>query len=97
MAAGATDEDVKKISQSMAQTVRQLEARNTPPEPGLEAQSLPCEVVVSNEEFSAGECEPEFSKIDIEGQDAIKSLSNAFAERKRLANKREKGCNLLRF
>ena len=45
MAAGATDEDVKKISQMMAQTaVRQLEAGNTPPKQGFEAHSFPCEV-----------------------------------------------------
>ena len=88
MAAGATDEDVKKISQIMAHTVRQLEAGNTPPEPGLEAHRLPCQVMVSDEEFSTGECIPGFSKMDIEGQETIKrSLSNAYAERKRLAKK----------
>ena len=56
MAAGATDQDIMKISQVMAQTVRQLEAGNTPPESGLGAHSLPCGVVVSDEEFSSGEC-----------------------------------------
>ena len=54
MAAGATDEDVKKISQIMALTVWQLEAGNAPPEPGLEAHSLPCVVVVEDKEFSTG-------------------------------------------
>ena len=42
MSAGATDENAKKISQIMAQTV--LKAGSTSPEPGLEAHSLPCEV-----------------------------------------------------
>ena len=50
MAAGATEDDVKKISQVMAQTVRKLETRNAAPEPGPEAHSLPCEVVGSDEE-----------------------------------------------
>ena len=54
MAAGATDEDVKKISQTIAQTVRQLEAGNAPPEPGIEAHRLPCVVVVEDIEFSTG-------------------------------------------
>ena len=36
MAAGATDEEVKKISQIMAQTVRKLEGGSTIPEPGIE-------------------------------------------------------------
>ena len=88
MAAGATDEDVKKISQITAQTVRQLEAGTTPSEPGLEAHRLPCEDVVSDDEFSTGENMPGFSNMDIEGQVAIKrSLSNAHTERKRLAKK----------
>ena len=47
MAAGATDEDVKKISQMMALTVLRMEAGSMPPEPGLEAHSLSCEVVGS--------------------------------------------------
>ena len=62
MAAGATGEDVKKISQIMAQTVRQQETGSMRPEPGLEAQSLPYEVVGSDEEFSTGECVPGCSK-----------------------------------
>ena len=66
MAARATDEDVKN------KTVRQLEAGSTSPEPGLEAHRSPCEVVGSDEEFSTGECVPGFSKMDIEGQEAIK-------------------------
>ena len=44
MEAGATEEDVQKISQVMAQTVRKLETV------GPEAHSLPCEVVGSDEE-----------------------------------------------
>ena len=52
MAAGATDEDVKKINQIVAQTVRQLEAGSMLPEPGLEAHSLPCEVVGSLMEYA---------------------------------------------
>ena len=82
--AGATDEDLKEISQNMAQTVWQLEAGSVPLEPGLEANSLPCEVVGSDEEFSTGECVPGFSNMDIEGQKTIKrSLSNAFTEKRR--------------
>ena len=48
MAAGATEEDVHKISQVMAQTVRTLETGIANPEPGPEAHSLPCEVVGSD-------------------------------------------------
>ena len=88
MAAGATEEDVKKISQVMAQTVRNLETRNAAPEPGPEAHSLPCEVVGSDEEFSNGVCVPRFNKMDTEGQEAIKrSLSNAIADKRRLTKK----------
>ena len=54
MAAGATEEDVKKVSQIMAHTVRQLEAGTARPEPGPEAHRLPCEDVVTEHEFSAG-------------------------------------------
>ena len=88
MAAGATDEAVKKISQIMAQTVRQLEERNLPPEPGLEVHNLPCEVGGSDEEFSTVECVPGFITMDIEGQEATtRSLSDAFTEKRRLAKK----------
>ena len=86
--AGATEEDVKKISQVMAQTVRTLETGIATPEPGPEAHSLPCEVVGSDEELSNGLCVPGFSKMDTEGQEAIKrSLSNAITEKRRLAKK----------
>ena len=51
MAAGAIEEDAKKMSQVMAQTVRKLETGNAAPEPGPEAHSLPCEVAGSDEEF----------------------------------------------
>ena len=86
MAAGPTEEDVKKISQVMAQTVRTLEAGIATPAPGPEAHSLPCEVVGSDEEFSNGICIPGFSKMDTEGQEAIKRiLSNAITEKRRLA------------
>ena len=53
MAAGATDEEVKKISQIMAQTVRKLEGGNTVPEPRLEMPKPACDVVVLDhqEEF----------------------------------------------
>ena len=54
IAAGATEEDVKKISLVMAQTVRTLETGIATPEPGPEAHSLPCDVVGSDEEFSNG-------------------------------------------
>ena len=87
MAAGATEEDdVQKISQVMAQTVRTLDARIPNPEPGPEAHSLPCEVVGSDEELSNGICILRFSKMDTEGQEAIKrNLSNAVTEKRRLA------------
>ena len=58
------------------------------PGPGPEAHSLQCEVVGSDEEFSNGICIPGFSKMDTEGQEAIKrSLSNALTEKRRLAEK----------
>ena len=88
MAAGATEEDVKKISRVVAQTVRKLETRIATPYPGPEAHSLPCEVVGSDEEFSNGICTPGFSIMDTEGQEAIKrSSSNALTEKMRLAKK----------
>ena len=88
MAAGATEEDVKKISQVMAQTVRRLESGIVTPEPGPEAHCLPCEAVGSDEEFSNEICIPGFSKMGTEGQEAIKrTLSNAITEKRRLAKK----------
>ena len=88
MAAGATEEDVKQISQVMAQRVRKMETGNAAPEPGPEAHGLPCEVAGSDEEFSSGVCVLGFSKMDTEGQEAIKrSLSNAITEKRRLAKK----------
>ena len=93
MAAGATDENVKKISQIMALTVRQLEAGSMPPEPGLDAHSLPCEVVGSDEECVLG-----FSKMDNESQEAIKrSLSNAFTTGEEMQTIGRRGCNPLRL
>ena len=81
MPAGATEDDVNKISQVMAQTVRTLEAGSAAPELGPEAHSLPCEVVGSDEEFSNGVCVPGFGKMDTEGQEATKrSLSNAITD-----------------
>ena len=86
MAAGATDEDVKKISQIMAQTVRKLEGGNHIPEPGIEVPKPACEVVVLYAELPS--CIPGYSSMDIEGQEAIKrSLSNAATEKRRLAKK----------
>ena len=83
----ATEDDVKKISQVMAQTMRKLENWNAP-EPGPEVHSILCEVVGSDEEFSNGICVFGFSKMDTEGQEAIKrSLSNAIKEKRRLAKK----------
>ena len=88
MAAGATEEDVKEISQVMAQTVRTLETGIATPELGPEVHSLPCEVVGSEEEFSNGICIPGFTKMDTEGKEAIKrSLPNAITEKRRLAKK----------
>ena len=86
MAAGATDEEVKKISQIMAQTVRKLEGGSTIPEPGIEVPKLACDVVVLDAELPS--CTPGFSSMDIEGQEAIKrSLSNAATEQRRLEKK----------
>ena len=74
MAAGATGEEVKKISQIMAQTVRKLEGGSTIPEPGIEELKPACDVVVLDAELHS--CIPGFSSMDIEGQEAIKrSLS----------------------
>ena len=86
MAAGATDEEVKKISQIMAQTVRKLEGGSNIPEPGIEVPKPACEVVVLDAELSS--CIPGYSSMDIEGQEAIKrTLSNAATEKRRLAKK----------
>ena len=86
MAAGATEDDVKKKKSVMAQTVRKLVTGIA--EPGPEAHSLPGEVVGSDEEFSNGICKPGFSNMDTEGQEAIKrSLSHAITEKRRLAKK----------
>ena len=100
MAAGATHEDVKKINQIMAQPVRQRETGSALPGSRLEEHSFACDVVVvSDEEFSTGECVPGFNKLDIQGQEAIKrSLTNAITEKRRLAQKcKQEGdgaCNL---
>ena len=88
LAAGATEEDVQNISQVMAQTVLTLETGIANFEPRPEAHSLPCEVVGSDEELSNGICIPGFSRMDTEGQEAIKrSLSNGITEKGRLAKK----------
>ena len=86
MAAVATDEEVKKISQVMAQTVRKLEGGSNIPEPRIEMPKPACEVVVLEADLPS--CIPGYSSMDIEGQEAIKrSLSNAATEKRRLANK----------
>ena len=86
MAAGATDDEVKKISQIIAQTVRSLEGGVSFPEPGIEALKPSCDVVVLDAELPS--CIPGYSSMDIEGQEAIKrSLSNAAKEKRRLAKK----------
>ena len=86
MAAGATDEEVKKISQIMAQTVRKLEGGSNSPEPRIEVLKPACEVVVLDAVLPS--CIPGCSSMDIEGQEAIKrSLSNAATEKRRLAKK----------
>ena len=100
MSAGATEDDVKKISQVVAQTVRKLETGNAAPEPGPETHSLPCEVVGSDEEFSNGVCVPGFSKMDTEGQGVIKRSQTPSQKRgdwRRNANRKEKVCSLLRL
>ena len=65
MAAGATDEEVKNISQIMAQTVRKLEGGSTLPEPGIEALKLACDMVVLDADFLS--CIPGFSSMNTEG------------------------------
>ena len=86
MAAGATDEEVKNISQIVAQTARKLDGGSTLPESGIEALKPACDVVVLDAELPS--CIPGFSSMDIEGQEAIKrSLSNAATEKRRLAKK----------
>ena len=86
MAAGATDQEVKKISQIMAQKVRKLEGGSTIPEPGIEVPKPACDVVVLDAELPSSI--PGFSSMDIEGHEAIKrSLSNAATEKRRLAKK----------
>ena len=72
MATGATEENVKKVSQIMAHTVRQLEAETTSPEPGPEARRHPCEEVSTDDEFSLGENIPGFNSMDIESHEDIK-------------------------
>ena len=62
MAAGATDEEVKKISQIMAQTVRKLEGGSTIPEPGIEVLKPACDVLVLDAELPS--CIPGFSSVD---------------------------------
>ena len=89
MAAVATDEEVKKISQIMAQTVRKLEGGSNIPEPRIEMPKPACEVVVLEAELPS--CIPGYSSMDIEGQEAIKRrLSNAATEKRRLAKKCKK-------
>ena len=86
MAAGATDEEVKKISQIMAQTVGKLEGGSNIPEPGIEMPEPACEVVVLDAELPS--CIRGYSSMDIECQEAImRSLSNAATEKRRLAKK----------
>ena len=71
-AAGATEEDVKKVSPMVAHTVRQLEAQTTLLEPGPEARRHPCEEVSTDDEFSFGENIPGFNSMDIESQEDIR-------------------------
>ena len=86
MAAGATDEEVKKIRPDQAQTLRKLEGGSTIPEPGIGVPKPACEVVVLDAELPS--CIPGFSSMDIESQEAIKrNLSNAATEKRRLAKK----------
>ena len=89
IAAGASEEEeVKKVSQNIAHTVRLLEVKSSLAEPSPEARSLPCEEMSSNDEFSAGENIPGFSSMDIERQESIKSGSaNGQTEGRRLARK----------
>ena len=94
MAAGATDEEVMKISQIMAQIVRKLEGGSTSPEPRIEVPKPACEVVVLDAELPS--CIPGYSSMDIEGQEAIKrSLSNAATEKRCLAKKCKQEENVL--
>ena len=97
MQSAATDEEVKKISQIMAQTVRKLEGGSNIPEPGIEMPKLACEVVVLDAELPS--CIPGYSSMDIEGQEAIKrSLSNAATEKETFGEEMQarRGCLIAR-
>ena len=100
MAAAATEEDVKKISQVMAQTVRKLETGNADPEPCPRRTAFRAKWRARTKSFQ-GVSVPGFTKMDTEDQEAIKrSLSNGITEKRRLAKKcKQEGkvCNLLRL
>ena len=91
MAAGATEEEVKKISHVMAQTVRTRETRIATAEPGPEAHSLPCEVGGSDEEFSNVMCIPGFSKMDTEGLKPSRGACQTPSQKKKSAKKQSRG------
>ena len=55
MEAGATDEEAQKVRQIRAHTVRQPEAKYSPPKPGPEARRLLREEMSTDDEFSAGD------------------------------------------
>ena len=87
MAAGPSEEDVKKDSWIMAHTVRQLEAESSPPELG---QKLAVSRAKKYRQTTSSllENKPGVSSMDTESQEAIKrSLLNAHTEKRRLAKK----------
>ena len=98
MAAGATEDDVKIISQVMAQTVRKLETGNAAPDTGPEAHSLPCEVVGSDEEFSSGMDSAKWTpRAKKPTRGACQTPSQKRGDWRRNANRKEKVCSLLRL
>ena len=94
MAAGATDGDVKKISQIMAQTVR-------PPEPGLEAHSLRAKwrVWMKSSPLASAYLDSAkwTSRVKKPSRGACQTRSQKRDDWRRNANQRVKGCVLLRL
>ena len=87
----------RKISQAMAQTVRQLATGNAAPEPGPEARGLPCEVVGSDEEFSFLDS-AKWTPMDMKpSRGACQTASQKRCEWRRNVNRTEKVCSVLRL
>ena len=92
----ATEDDVKKISQVMAQIIRKLENWNAP-DPGPEVHSILCEVVGSDEEFSNGICVFGTPRAKKPSRGACQTPSQKRGDWRRNANRKEKVGSLLRL